>query len=91
MPLGAQAPPPLPSERVVVVEQKVHADLGPREEGDDHLWVLDTGATNHMTGCHHAFAKLDSKVCGNVQFGDGSVVEIEGRGTIVFICKNGEH
>ena len=89
MPPSAQAPPPLPSERVVVVEQKVHADLGPREEGDDHLWVLDTGATNHMTGCRHAFAKLDSKVCGNVRFGDGSVVEIEGRGTIVFICKNG--
>ena len=34
---------------------------------------------------------LDSKVCGNVRFGDGSVVEIEGCGTIVFICKNGEH
>ena len=92
LPPSAQTPPPPPSERGGgVVEQKVHADLGPSEEGDDHLWVLDTGATNHMTGCRHAFAELDSKVCGNVRFGDGSVVEIEGRGSIVFVCKNGEH
>jgi len=92
LPPSAQAPPPPPSEGGIVVnEQEVHADLGPREEGDDHLWVLDTGATNHMTGCRDAFAELDSKVCGNVWFGDGSVVEIEGRGSIVFVCKNGEH
>jgi hypothetical protein len=26
-----------------------------------------------------------------VHFGDNSVVEIEGRGTVVFNCKNGEH
>ena len=44
-----------------------------------------------MTGCRDAFAELDSKVCGNVRFGDGSVVEIEGHGSIVFVCKNGEH
>ncbi|XP_039778124.1 uncharacterized protein LOC120645406 [Panicum virgatum] len=78
LPPSAQAPPPPPSERIVVVEQKVYGDLGPREEGDDHLWVLDTRATNHMTGCLHAFAELDSKVCGNVRFDDGSMVEIEG-------------
>lgn len=84
-------PPPPPSQRIFVNEQKVFADLGPREEGDDHLWVLDTGATNHMTGCRSAFSELDSRVYGNVRFGDGSLVEIEGRGTIVFICKNGAH
>ena len=30
-------------------------------------------------------------VCGSVRFGDGSVVEIEGRDTIVLTCKNREH
>jgi hypothetical protein len=28
---------------------------------------------------------------GTVRFGDGSVVEIEGRGTIMYQCKTGEH
>jgi hypothetical protein len=49
------------------------------------------GATNHMTGEHSAFSKLDTKVHGNVHFGDGSVVGIEGRGTVLLKCKNGEH
>jgi hypothetical protein len=31
------------------------------------------------------------QICGIVKFGDGSVVHIEGMGTILFHCKNGEH
>ena len=44
-----------------------------------------------MTGARETFAELDTNVHGIVHFGDGSVVEIEGRGSIVFICRNGEH
>jgi hypothetical protein len=44
-----------------------------------------------MTGERSAFSQLDNSVCGMVRFGDGSVAEIEGSGTIVFSCKNGEH
>ncbi|WVZ61106.1 hypothetical protein U9M48_011028 [Paspalum notatum var. saurae] len=44
-----------------------------------------------MTGSRAAFADLDTAVCGSVRFGDDSVVEIEGRGTVLFSCKNGEH
>jgi hypothetical protein len=40
---------------------------------------------------HKAFAYLDTKIHGTVRFGDGSAVEIEGWGTVVFNCKNGEH
>jgi hypothetical protein len=29
-------------------------------------WVIDTGATNHMTGAYGAFAELDTGVCGMV-------------------------
>ena len=44
-----------------------------------------------MTGIKEAFADLDTGVVGTVRFGDGSVVQIEGCGTILFACKNGAH
>ena len=34
---------------------------------------------------------LDSGIRGTVKFGDGSIVEIEGSGTILFISKGCEH
>ena len=52
---------------------------------------LDTGATNHMTGSRSAFSELDTGIQGTVKFGDGSVVNIQGRGIVLFKCKNGEH
>ena len=54
-------------------------------------WYLDTGATNHMTGCSDVFAEIDRTVTGTVKFGDGSVVEIRGLDTIIVAGKNGEH
>lgn len=82
-----------PSHHVELNEQKVVAPLGPQDDHDlsRHRWVLDTGATNHMTGARAVFAEMDTGVTGSVRFGDGSVVAIEGRGTIIFLCKNGEH
>ncbi|XP_076951093.1 uncharacterized protein LOC143624267 [Bidens hawaiensis] len=46
-------------------------------------WYLDNGASNHMPGSISMFSYLDKNVSGNVKFGDGSCVKIEGRGTIV--------
>jgi transposase InsO family protein len=54
-------------------------------------WILDSGATNHMTGARSAFADLDGSIRGSVRFGDGSTVAIEGRGTVLFKGKTGEH
>jgi hypothetical protein len=54
-------------------------------------WVLDTGATNHMSGAQLAFTKLNTEVHGNTSFGGGSVAAIEGYKTVLFNCKNGEH
>ncbi|WVZ56480.1 hypothetical protein U9M48_007001 [Paspalum notatum var. saurae] len=88
---SVQATPPVSRSTVEIVEAKVFAQLGPKEERNPGRWVLDTGATNHMTGARAAFSELDTGVCGSVKFGDGSVVEIEGRGTVIFACKNGEH
>jgi hypothetical protein len=56
-----------------------------------HRWVLDTGATNHMTECKTTFSVLDQSLFGTVKFGDGSVVRIEGMGIVLFNYKKGEH
>jgi hypothetical protein len=83
------APPP--PTRVEIVEAKVFAAIDVPEDRDLKRWVLDTGATNHMTGFRDAFSDLDTGIVGTVRFGDGSVIRIKGRGTILFSCKNGEH
>ena len=35
-----------------------------------------------MTGCRSWFSKLNKSVTGTVKFGDGSLVEIKGRGDV---------
>jgi hypothetical protein len=84
--LGLSTAAPSP---VHLVEEKVFTHFSD-EEKESKRWVLDNGASNHMTRVQDAFAKFDSNVHGTVKFGDGSVVEIEGVGTVLFICKNGE-
>jgi len=73
------------------VEGKVFAQLDGASDRDDTLWYLDSGATNHMSGSHDAFVNIDSGIHGSVRFGDGSEVEIEGAGTVLFEGKTGEH
>lgn len=62
------------------------AKLKPMHAGDvqDLAWYLDSGAMNYMTGDKGAFAKLHEKISVMVRFGDGSVVTICGRGTLLF-------
>jgi hypothetical protein len=69
-------------------EQRVFADLISTEGNHHDWWALDTGATNHMTGSREIFVELDSHVTGTVKFGDGSIMKIEGRGSILLTCKN---
>lgn len=80
-----------PTRRVELVEAKVFVHLDGKADNTGGRWVLDIGATNHMTGVRSAFAELDPGVYGTVRFGDGSLVNIEGRGTVLFVCKSGEH
>ena len=40
--------------------------------------------TPTMTGSVDAFAELDRSITGKVRFANGSVVDIHGRGTVVF-------
>jgi len=60
-------------------------------EYNEGAWILDTGATNHMTGNRDALASLDESVHGAVRFGDGSTVQIQGIGVVTIAGKNGEH
>jgi hypothetical protein len=46
---------------------------------------------NHMTGRGNVFFELDRAVQGTVKFRDGSIVNICGRGTIIFSGRHGEH
>ena len=73
-------------------EPLAHAFLD-KGTADDKIngWYLDTGATHHITGRRKFFFDLDSSVKGSVKFGDASVVEIKGIGSVVFKAKMGEH
>jgi hypothetical protein len=44
-----------------------------------------------MTGMHDVFSEVDHRFHGTVHFGDGSVANIEGCGTILIKCKTGSH
>ena len=44
-----------------------------------------------MTGAKFAFSELDPGIRGMIKFDDGSVVEIEGCNTILFVGKGGEN
>ncbi|GKA18221.1 hypothetical protein Tco_0698058 [Tanacetum coccineum] len=70
-------------------EQKVSLhkeDVGYKETNMDSLWYLDNEASNHMTGVREHFKELDGKVSGKVRFGDGSYIEIKGKGSILIEC-----
>ncbi|CAH9140422.1 unnamed protein product [Cuscuta epithymum] len=54
-------------------------------------WYLDTGASNHMTGDKGCFTNMDHTIKGKVRFGDGSIINIHGLGSVLFKCNNGEH
>jgi len=55
------------------------------------VWVLDTGASNHMTGTRSVLTQLDESVQGTVRFGDGSRVNIEGVGSMVMQDRHSAH
>jgi hypothetical protein len=75
---------------VDIHEEKVFTHLDEEKERDIGTWVLDTGKMNHVSGCRAAFMKIDTTVLDTLRFDDNSVVRIEGRDTVMFMCNNGE-
>lgn len=60
------------------------------DKGEEGIWYLDNGASNHMTGVRSYFSELNENVKGKVKFGDGSCINIDGKGSIHFQGKTGE-
>nr|GEX53165.1 zinc finger, CCHC-type [Tanacetum cinerariifolium] len=63
-------------------------DVGYKETNKNSLWYLDNGASNHMTGVREHFKEINEKVSGKVKFGDGSYIEIKGKGSILIECED---
>ena len=77
-------------EVVFLNEERVFPKIFDECDGNTSIWYLDNGARNHMTCKRKFFSKLDENVIGKVKFGDGSNIEIVGKGSITFIEKTGE-
>jgi hypothetical protein len=79
-------------QRVFLNEVNTVPELHLSEGGDPigNMWYLDNGVSNHMTGDRHKLKELDHAITGKVCFGDDSIVEIQGRGTILFQGKFGD-
>ncbi|GJY09430.1 zinc finger, CCHC-type containing protein [Tanacetum coccineum] len=75
-------------EEVLLNEGQIQP--GKYATADASIWYLDNGASNHMTGTKSYFKDIDESVTGRVRFGDGSYVQIKGRGSILLGCKNNE-
>ncbi|WVZ62955.1 hypothetical protein U9M48_012643 [Paspalum notatum var. saurae] len=45
----------------------------------------------HDWGSRGDFSELDTSITGTVKFGDNSLIDIAGQGTILFSCSNGGH
>jgi transposase InsO family protein len=93
-------PPQLPAASAPVIstdgelhllENKVFAAFDDAGDRRPKRWVLDTGASNHMTGSRAAFSSINAGVTGTVRFGDGSIARIESAGTVLLSCKSMEH
>lgn len=77
-------------ELIYLNEDKVMPSKFETQSGADNIWYLDNGASNHMTGNRRYFTKLNEKISGKVRFGDDSRIDIKGKGSILFIGKDGK-
>nr|ABW74585.1 pol polyprotein [Boechera divaricarpa] len=77
-------------EIVFLNEEKIIPKAYETKNEEEGTWYLDNGASNHMTGVRSYFAELNENIKGKVKFGDGSCVDIGGKGSILFQGKTGE-
>jgi hypothetical protein len=81
-----------PASGLVINEERVWPQLLLADSGaaTGDVWFLDNGGNNHMTGDRAKFRDLDESITGSVKFGDASTLKIQGKGSILFSCKNGD-
>ncbi|KNA25384.1 hypothetical protein SOVF_006690, partial [Spinacia oleracea] len=78
------------NEVVYLQEDKVIPNVFETNQEPNNTWYLDNGASNHMSGDISFFYEIDESITGKVRFGDDSRINIEGKGSIRFICDNGK-
>ncbi|XP_009124283.2 uncharacterized protein LOC103849223 [Brassica rapa] len=78
-------------EMVFLNEENVIPKTLVQNKREDGMWYLDNGASNHMTGERSYFFEFNESIKGKVKFGDGSCVDINGKRSILFEAKTGEH
>lgn len=77
-------------EVVFLNEKNITPSKFETNSAGDNMWYLDNGVSNHMTENLSYFSKLDEIIMGNVRFDDDSHIDIKGKGSMLFITKNGE-
>ena len=90
-PTLSDAPALMTGEQVFLNKDRARVMLKRSPHDTNVAWYLDTGASNHMTGDDSVFADLDRSITRKVRFGDGSVVDICGRGTVFIVIDNERH
>ncbi|XP_024004802.1 uncharacterized protein LOC112081959 [Eutrema salsugineum] len=70
-------------------EKRVKPNKFEKSREGDNVWYLDNGASNHMTGNRNYISKIDETVTEKVRFGDDSQIDIKGKGSILFVSKDG--
>lgn len=60
---------------------------GGKTESD--IWYVDTGCSNHMSGCKSSFSYLNEDFHSTVSFGDCSSIKVMGKGDVKIKTKNG--
>ncbi|KAF2306587.1 hypothetical protein GH714_019620 [Hevea brasiliensis] len=78
----------LPAEESEIIMLQENTSEAEKKESN---WYLDSGASSHMSGEKHCFVELNLTITGKVRFGDGSMANICGQGSVLFQCKNTEH
>lgn len=85
-----EADPALYMHEILLNEKDVIPKKYEADGAKDGVWHLNHVASNHMTGVKSFFQKLNENTKGKVKFGDGSCVNIDGKGSILFKAKYGE-
>lgn len=55
-----------------------------------HIWFVDSGCSNHMTGFKTLFSDLDELDKQKVRLGNGNTLHVEGKGTVQFELSPGK-
>ncbi|XP_022024720.1 uncharacterized protein LOC110925057 [Helianthus annuus] len=77
-------------ETIFLNEEWVNPNRFETEPIEKDTGYLDNRASNHMTGNRVYFFELNERVTGNVKFGDGSCIDIRGKGSTLLEGKTGE-